>query len=162
MKYLSDPVFVRNLVYGLEDSFISTTGFLVGITFAHFTTEQVITSGVILILVEAICMAFSSMVSEESSIMAAPKLRENHHTILYVIVMFISYVIAGVLVLLPYILRVSYDYIYSILISILGLFLIVVFFQKSIWKAATMSAFGGIILFITIYAGQFMELRNQP
>lgn len=157
----NDPFFVRNLVYGLEDSFISTTGLLVGITFAGVPLPYIVTSGVILILVEALSMAFGSMVSEESFLIAAKNSYTTTRLFLYASTMFVSYVAAGVLVLLPYILAVKNHYVYSIIIAIIGIFILILIFHKSLIKALLMSFVGAMILALTIWVGHVLQ-KKQP
>lgn len=155
-----DPFFIRNLTYGLEDSLISTTGLLAGITFAGMPNPYVITAGIILILVEALSMAFGSLISEESFLITSNAKYTMGQVAFYALTMFISYVVAGVVVLIPYILNLKHHYAYSIGIAIVSLFIIVYAIQKNIYKAAIMTVFGSIILAITIIVGRFLEGRN--
>jgi VIT1/CCC1 family predicted Fe2+/Mn2+ transporter len=154
--YLKDPFVIRNLVYGLQDSIISTSGFLVGVTFANFSPQSIIIATVILILVEAISMAFGAFVSDESFLITA-KLRYDYKKILiYGFIMFISYVVGGLFMLLPYILKWNHNYIWTIFLAIVTLFTIYFNIQKNAIKAMKMSLFGFIILIISIYFGNFM------
>ena len=60
-------VFVRNFVFGVEDSLVSTAGLLSGLAVAHTARETIFTAGVVLICVEAFSMAAGSFLSEEST-----------------------------------------------------------------------------------------------
>ena len=53
-------IFVRNFIFGVEDSLVSTLGFLAGIAVAGIATRELVTSGIVLILVEAFSMGVGS------------------------------------------------------------------------------------------------------
>jgi VIT1/CCC1 family predicted Fe2+/Mn2+ transporter len=161
MSLLSDPFFIRNMVYGLEDSLISTTGVIVGTTFAGMPLQYIVTVGIILVFVEALSMAFGSLVSEESFMITSKKKYTNAQIWFYALTMFFSYFFAGILVLLPYIFAVPYHYVISIIISIVGLFLIVFFIQKDLYKALLLSFAGSIILALTIVVGRMFDKKEK-
>ena len=58
---------VRNFVFGIEDSLVSTVGLLSGVAVAAVPRETIILIGVVLILVEAFSMAVGSFLSEQST-----------------------------------------------------------------------------------------------
>lgn len=60
-------MYVRNFVFGSEDSLVSTVGLLSGIVSAGVARSDVITTGIILLFVEALSMAVGSYVSEDSA-----------------------------------------------------------------------------------------------
>lgn len=96
---------IRNVVFGIEDSLVSTLGFLAGISIGGFAQKSIILSGVILIFVEAFSMGVGSFLSEESTEEFEQKktvspLRSLHAGL----TMFFSYVLAGSIPLGPYLL----------------------------------------------------------
>lgn len=159
-----DPFFVRNLVYGLEDSFISTTGVVVGLTFAGMPTPHIIVSGIILILVEAMSMSFGSLLSEESFMITSKSKYTKQQLLTYAMTMFLSYLVAGSLVLAPYVLEAPKPYIFSITIAAVCLFITVWKTQHSIQRACFMTLMGLGILAITIAVGRYLEKykKNHP
>lgn len=159
--FFKDPFFVRNLTYGLEDSLISTTGLLAGITFAGMPNQYVVIAGIILILVEALSMGFGSMVSEESFLITSKTKYTYGQVVLYALTMFISYVVAGVVVLAPYALNLKDSYIVSIVLAIGLLFLLILSIQRDITKAILMTCLGAVILAITILTGKFLDTRTK-
>lgn len=161
MDVLKDPFFVRNMVYGLEDSLISTTGVVVGTTFAGMPLPYIITTGIILVLVEALSMAFGSLVSEESFMITSKKKYTNLQIMFYAVTMFVSYFVAGIAILVPYFLKLKYHYAVSIAISVFGLFCIVLFVQKDIFKAILTTIVGAAILAITIVVGQLLDKKTS-
>lgn len=152
-----DPFIVRNLVYGLEDSFISTTGVLVGISFAGLPRLYVIITGIVLIFCEASSMAFGAFVSEESFLLAAKTPYTLKQVFEYATIMFLAYTFAGIAVMLPYILRLPNAPLLSIAIAIAGLFTIIQVTQQSVRKATVVSAAGGGILAFTIVIGRVID-----
>lgn len=152
-----DPFFVRNLVYGLEDSFISTTGVVVGVTFAGLPNIHIIITGIVLVLAEALSMAFGSFISEESFLIASKSSYTIGQVIFYATTMFISYVSAGILILIPYFLNLKYNYAYSVGIAIVSIFIIIYFMQHNLKKALLISVLGFLLLMIIIFVGQRLE-----
>jgi VIT1/CCC1 family predicted Fe2+/Mn2+ transporter len=121
--------FLRNLVFGIEDSFASTLGVISGIAIAKVDAQTLLLTGIVLVFVEAFAMAAGSFLSEES----VRELRNKRHVPMFPalagsVVMFLSYVVAGALVLAPYtVLHPSYALPWSVGLSLLALFLLGVF-----------------------------------
>lgn len=89
-------LYLRNFVFGVEDSLVSTTGFLSGVAVSGVTRSTIATVGIVLIFVEAFSMGVGSFLSEEST---------NEHTTPAIkagVVMFFSYFFAGFIPLIPY------------------------------------------------------------
>lgn len=93
--------YLRNFVFGAEDSLVSTVGLLSGVSFAGLASREVILSGVILILVEAISMAAGVYISEGSEKELDPT--DTDHQLPDAWVMLFSYLLIGTIPLLPYI-----------------------------------------------------------
>lgn len=95
--------FVRNFVFGVEDSLVSTVGLLSGISVSNVSRETVLLTGVVLIFVEAFSMAVGSFLSEsageEFSTHRAAKVRKP---LLDGLIMFGSYFVSGFVPLAPY------------------------------------------------------------
>ncbi len=97
-------IFVRNFIFGVEDSLVSTLGFLAGIAVAGIATRELVTSGIVLILVEAFSMGVGSFLSEES----AEEVEEHREVPMKkpldaAAIMFFSYIFAGLIPLGPYV-----------------------------------------------------------
>lgn len=126
-------IFVRNFIFGVEDSLVSTLGFLSGIAVAGIATRELIVSGLILILVEAFSMGVGSFLSEES---AEEYEQRKEVSIKKPLdgagIMFVSYILAGLIPLGPYVIfaRDSAFWL-SIIFSLLALF-VLGFFRGSI------------------------------
>ncbi|MBI4268257.1 VIT1/CCC1 transporter family protein [Candidatus Uhrbacteria bacterium] len=115
---------IRNIVFGVEDSLVSTLGFLAGISIGGFDQRSIVLSGLILIVVEAFSMGAGSFLSEESTEEFEQKktvspLRSLHAGL----TMFVSYLIAGSIPLGPYLLLpIQTAFSTSIICSLAALF----------------------------------------
>ncbi len=97
-------VYLRNFIFGVEDSLVSTVGLLSGIAVAGVSTATIFTTGVILVLVEAFSMGVGSFLAEDSTEdLIEKKKKTDKSAVAGGVVMFISYAIAGVIPLLPYV-----------------------------------------------------------
>jgi len=67
MKDFRDKIknVIRDMVFGIEDALVSTTGVLVGIAGAQTDSKVIILSGFVVIVVEAISMGAGSYLSEK-------------------------------------------------------------------------------------------------
>lgn len=100
----SRPDTIRNFVFGIEDSLVSTIGFVSGIAAAGLSRHSILMTGAILILVEACSMAIGALMSENSAEEATQQKEVSYMAATWgALVMFVSYVIAGSLVIAPYI-----------------------------------------------------------
>ncbi len=152
-----DPFLIRNIVYGIEDSLISTTGVVVGTHFAKVPNKYIIVSGLILVFVEALSMAYGAFVSDESFLIFEKKQYTNKQLLIYGFTMFFSYLFTGLIILLPYFWNLQKPYIYSILIVIIGLFLLFLKTNKSLKKNILLTTIGYLILIISIKIGTFLK-----
>lgn len=146
----------RNFVFGVEDSLVSTVGLLSGIASASVPKGTIFLTGVILILVEAISMAAGSFLSERST----EDLEAQHEvsprkSIIGSITMFFSYLIAGIIPLLPYLfLEVRLALPFSILSTLISLFVLGLFSAKISHTPILKSAFRMLVIAgIAILAG---------
>lgn len=60
-------IYVRNVIFGVEDSLVSTVGFLSGLAFVGMDEKTLVLTGLIYIFVEGFSMAMGSYMSEEST-----------------------------------------------------------------------------------------------
>lgn len=93
----------RNFIFGVEDSLVSTVGLLSGVAAANTNKSMILTTGVVLIFVEAFSMAIGSFLSEESAEQLAHRKASRSQLSKAAGVMFISYISAGLIPLAPYV-----------------------------------------------------------
>ena len=155
---------IRNFVFGVEDSLVSTVGLISGVAAAGSSRSAILLAGIILVFVEAFSMAAGSLLSDNS----ADELVQKSSISIFrsmsgAIVMFLSYFISGFVVLAPYmILPPQTALSVSIVISLLALFALGAFSAKLIGnsvfkKAFTMAIVGGSAIILGIVVGNFVE-----
>jgi len=119
-------LYVRNFIFGAEDSLISTVGLLAGIAAVGMDKSEIILSGLILIFVEAFSMSVGSFLSERTTEEANPHfLRSRSGALGVSVVMFASYLLCGLIPLSPYIFLVGMEaLVVSVVASLSALFVL--------------------------------------
>jgi VIT1/CCC1 family predicted Fe2+/Mn2+ transporter len=156
--------YVRNFVFGVEDSLVSTVGLLSGIAVAGVNKKQIILTGVILIFVEAFSMGVGSLLSEHS----ADEYVENKELPLSKnfrngFVMFTSYFLAGFIPLSPYIFLPNSNAFYASIILSLTALLILGYVSARILKvkrlrtSLEMLLIGGLAILVGVGVGQLLK-----
>lgn len=119
-------IYLRNFVFGVEDSLVSTVGLLSGIAVADVARPTIVLTGVVLIFVEAFSMGVGSFLSEYS-VEEYEEHREpaSRKAAQGGIIMFLSYVVAGLIPLGPYMLAAIKEPLpVSVAASLGGLFIL--------------------------------------
>src|SRR3989344_7504271 len=155
--------YLRNFIFGAEDSLVSTVGLLSGVSFAGLATREIILSGVILILVESISMGAGVYLSEDSA-NELPQPGEHDNTLADAAIMFISYLLIGLIPLLPYIFSVDpkigfYWSVGFFLLALfcLGLFKGYVIGRHLIYSALKIFAVGTLVVIIAVAVGLLVK-----
>lgn len=155
--------YLRNFIFGVEDSLVSTVGLLSGIAIANVDRKTIILTGIVLIFVEAFSMAAGSFLSESS---AQGYLRRKDDSSRIPLsdgaIMFVAYFIAGFIPLASYfVLPVTNAFPASVSLSLLALFGLGVWggsmSRMSVVKSGLrMFVIGGIAIAVGIAAGYFV------
>ena len=153
--------YLRNFVFGVEDSLVSTVGLLSGIAITGADARAIFITGVILIFVEAFSMAVGSFLSEHSAeefaLKAETPMRQS-----FVLggIMFVSYFFSGFVPLVPYtVWAPEIAFWYSIGLSLAALFILGVIgarFSRPNWgkNGLRMMLVGGAAIVVGIVVGQ--------
>lgn len=160
----SKSEYLRNFVFGVEDSLVSTVGLVSGVAATGMSRDNIILTGAVLIFVEAFSMGVGALLSENSveeyqGQHAEPLSRDLSSAA----VMFFSYLVSGFVVVLPYLfLERGYAIPVSIALSLLGLFALGVISARlsrtSLFKKGmTMAVIGGLAIVIGIIVGLFVD-----
>lgn len=152
-----DPFLVRNLVYGVEDSLISTGGVVIGIALAGLRRSDILTTGIILLLVESLSMGFGSFIAEDNFMATAAMSHSPWTIVKYASVMFMSYMLAGAIPLAPFALDIQHAWQWAFVLTLTSLFALLYWFQRIAKKAMVLTAIGGIILAISVYSGRSLQ-----
>ncbi|MDP2593318.1 MAG: VIT1/CCC1 transporter family protein, partial [bacterium] len=162
----SRPIFlsyVRNFIFGVEDSLVSTVGLLAGLSTADVGRGDIITAGVILIFVEAFSMGSGSFLSERSIEESSPKQSGGVRSVVDAVVMFVSYFLAGLIPLFPYIFwQPAAAFPISIIFTLLalltlGLLSAKILHTKLLRSAVRMFVIGGVAVFIGVMVGAVLK-----
>ncbi|QQS23142.1 VIT1/CCC1 transporter family protein [bacterium] len=164
MNKKNNSLIIRNFTFGVEDSLVSTVGLLAGIAIAGMSKENILLTGFVLIFVEAFSMAIGSLLSEQSV-----EEYEGHKEVsltkplFAAVIMFFSYVFAGLIPLAPYFhFGGNQSVIFSVALTLVSLFLLGVFNAKlthvRAWRDGLFTLFmGGIAILVGITVGQIAE-----
>jgi VIT1/CCC1 family predicted Fe2+/Mn2+ transporter len=155
---------VRNIVFGVEDGLVSTVGFLAGISAASLSKQYILVTGVILILVEAFSMAIGSLLSEHTAEEYAEHKEVSMKRPFYAsAVMFVSYVMAGLIPLFPYIiLEPGLGQVWSVAISIIAIAALGwanarLFGLNIAKKIIEMTVLGGLAILVGVGIGRLLR-----
>lgn len=160
-------LYVRNFIFGVEDSVVSTVGLLSGIAIAHVPRETIFLTGAVLVCVEAFSMAAGSFLSEYSAEDYVEQREVSaRRPIAAGMVMFFSYFISGFIPLLPYVLfETNQAFLLSIVLSLIALFILGTidarFSRVRVARNALRMAFvGGIAIAVGVLVGGFLNIRS--
>lgn len=154
---------LRNFVFGIDDGLVSTVGLLSGVAVAGVPRSTIILTGLILITVEAFSMAVGSFLSEHSAEEYIER-KETSFKLPFVdsIIMFLSYIGAGLIPLSPYFFfdaRLALWY--SIILSLATLFLLGAISAKLsktniLRHSLEMLTIGGAAILVGIIVGRLL------
>lgn len=156
--------YLRNFIFGVEDSLVSTVGLLSGVAAADLGGGAVILTGLILIFVEAFSMGIGSLLSDHST----REFRQHGEVALSRsaaggLVMFVSYLIAGFIPLSPYLVfnKVTTALTFSIILSLIALFCLGLLIShisrtKKIKEGLQMILLGGLAIGLGVFIGQLV------
>ncbi|MDO8504135.1 MAG: VIT1/CCC1 transporter family protein [bacterium] len=160
----TEASFLRSFIFGVEDGLVSTVGLISGVAFAGVPRATILLTGFVLIFVEAFSMAISSLLSEQSSEefverRALPLLSFASSSA----VMFFSYLIAGIVPLLPYLIITPESALWiSISMSLAALFFLGLLNAKLLkipfWRhGLEMLLLGGVAIIVGVLVGQVVH-----
>ena len=158
-------LYLRTIVFGINDSLVSTVGFLAGLSVAGVPKHTIILTGIIYALVEAFSMAMGDFLSEESAEEYESRAEVNQRpSVIAGILMFTSCVLASFIPLVPYMAFSGFLALtLSILFSISVLFIVGVISARlarlpMLWRGFRMASFGGAAIILGVGVGLLMPV----
>lgn len=158
-------MYLRSIIFGINDSLVSTVGFLAGISVAGVPTETIVLTGVVYALVESFSMAMGDFLSEESAEEYLSKADvSDRPSVISAILMFVSCVLASLVPLVPYMLFAPGTALAaSIGLSIAALFLVGVISARLsrlpvVWRGVRMAFLGGAAIIVGVAIGWLMPI----
>ncbi|MEK7157152.1 MAG: VIT1/CCC1 transporter family protein [Patescibacteria group bacterium] len=161
----TSALYLRTIIFGINDSLVSTVGFLAGISVAGVPRATIVLTGVIYALVESFSMAMGDFLSEESAEEYLSKSDvSDRPSVMAAILMFTSCVLASLIPLMPYIIFESGTaLIVSICLSVFSLFIVGMLSARfsrlpMLWRGARMAFLGGAAIAMGVAIGSFMPI----
>jgi VIT1/CCC1 family predicted Fe2+/Mn2+ transporter len=158
-------VYIRNIIFGIEDSLVSTVGLLAGIDASGVPHATVILTGVVYAFVESLSMAVGSFLSEQAGEEYTRKSNRVSRAPLFAsLIMFVSFTAASFIPILPYVFTESnYAFIFSIGLSLAALFVLGIVMARvskvSLFNhGLRMVLLGGGAIVIGILVGKYLHL----
>ena len=163
--YKEDHPYLKNFLFGVEDSLVSTVGLLAGVAAADATRATIITTGLVLIVVEGFSMGIGSFLTEETADEMDGEMINDGHALKGGLTMLGSYILAGLIPLFPYFFWDPTDAsLISIIASLVGLwglgFGTALYFKRSHpdRRAFKMLALGGLAVLVGVMIGKIFHL----
>jgi VIT1/CCC1 family predicted Fe2+/Mn2+ transporter len=157
------PDYIHSIFFGVEDSLVSTTGALAGIAISANSKELILVTALVIIAVESTSMGASEFLSEETEediekqkMPANPKISG--------LLVFVAYVLAGLVPLMPYLLLPHLTAIpFSIGFALVGMVILGIIKGKVTKKSSLRSAgevliIGGIATAIGVAVGLIFKV----
>ncbi len=157
--------YLKNFLFGVEDSLVSTVGLLAGVAAANATNATIITTGLVLIVVEGFSMGIGSFLTEETAEEMAGEATQDGLAIKGGLTMLISYIFAGFIPLSPYLFfETATAMPLSIVASLCGLFALgfgtATYFNRPnpLYRALKTMLLGGLAVGIGVMIGKVFHL----
>jgi VIT1/CCC1 family predicted Fe2+/Mn2+ transporter len=157
-------LYLRNIIFGIVDSLVSTVGLVAGIDVSGVPHSTVILTGIVYAFVEAFSMAVGSFLSEQSTEeYAAQGEVQGTKPFIGSVVMFVTFVIAAFVPLTPYFISQTDAALWgSIASSVVALFIVGLISARlakvNLAKHALKTALlGGAAIVIGILVGKFVK-----
>jgi len=157
-------MYVRNVVFGIEDSLVSTVGLLSGIAVSDVSTATIILTGVVLIFVESISMAAGSLISEhQASEYESRKDLPLGKARFAALLMFVSYLLAGLVPLWPYFLFSHPTALWTsigttlVCLFLLGAVSAIRFGVRPLYEGFRTLLIGGVAILVGVLVGKLLE-----
>ncbi|MFH2085410.1 MAG: VIT1/CCC1 transporter family protein [bacterium] len=157
--------YLRNFIFGVEDSLVSTVGLLAGVAAADISARAILTTGLVLIVVEGFSMGVGSFLTEETTEEMAGDPLQTIEAIKGGATMLISYCLAGLIPLFPYaFLTGSTAITVSVILSLIGLLglgygTFLYFGRPHPWKHAfKMFLLGGSAVLMGMVVGNLFQI----
>lgn len=162
MKFQED--YLRSALFGLQDGLVSTTGVVVGIATGVTDKAVIILASFVAVAVEASSMA-ASQYSSEKTVHQIDKIgRHTDNLLKGAVIMFFSYLSAGLVPIIPIILlnppQAKY---FSILFAFIGLFIIgyikgKIVGDKNLRSAIELFIIGGTATLVGLIVGKILKV----
>lgn len=163
LKELNED-YLRSILFGLQDGLVSTTGVVIGISTGVETRAIILLAAFVAVTVEATSMAAGQYSSEKAVHQLDKTGRHTDSLVLGAVMMFFSYLVAGLIPIFPFIFSApSVARVLSIIFAFFALF--AVGYIKGTWvkvspvrSALELFIIGGVATSIGLIVGQILKV----
>ena len=122
---LFNKEYLRSVIFGIEDSLVSTTGLIAGLSVGSDDKRIVVLGGVVAICIEAVSMGAGEYLSDDAVKDLDKIKRHSDQPLISGLLMFSSYMLAGLVPLAPILLMpLGQAITLSVVLALAGLFLL--------------------------------------
>ena len=156
--------YLRSGLFGLQDGLVSTTGVVVGISTGVQNRDIVILAVLVAVMVEASSMAAGQYSSEKAVHQMDKTGKHNDSLLVGAIIMFISYLLAGLIPISPlFLFNFTDTRVISILFAFISLFIIgyvkgKIVEDKPIRSAIELFVIGALATGVGLIVGYFLKI----
>lgn len=138
--------YLRSILFGIEDSLITTTGFIAGVSIGSSNSQFVVFSVLVALCIESVSMGVGEYLSDEAVEELDKVKRHRENPFLSGIIICASYLFAGMIPFLPVVLfAFPFSLFLSVGLALCSLFL-VGYFKGKVLKASAVK--GGIKILV--------------
>jgi VIT1/CCC1 family predicted Fe2+/Mn2+ transporter len=159
----ANALYLRTIIFGINDSLVSTVGLLAGISVAEVPRATIVLTGIVYAFVEGFSMATGNFIAEKSAEEYMNKSTiSSRSSIISAIFMFISFVAAALIPLAPYLVFTTNIALpVSVGASILALFIVGALSAHFAhlplaWRGARMALLGGASIIMGVVVGSIV------
>jgi VIT1/CCC1 family predicted Fe2+/Mn2+ transporter len=159
-----NDLFIRNVIFGVCDSLVSTVGLLSGIDIGGTTQKTIILTGLVYTFVEAFSMSIGSFLSEQSVEEYDMKGSvDGKNSLSGGVIMFVSFILASFVPIFPYIVFPIASALWiSIAFSIVTLFIVGLLSARvakirMAKQGIRMALLGGMAIIIGVIVGKLFK-----
>lgn len=157
-------LYLRNIIFGISDSLVSTVGLLAGIDVGGTAKQVIVLTGIVYAFVEAFSMAIGSFLSEQSAEeYEARGEAAGTGPFTAAIVMFAAFILASFIPIVPYLIfGLTAALFCSIVFSLAALLIVGMISARivrvNMWShALKMMLLGGAAIVIGVIVGKFVK-----
>lgn len=159
----TSALYLRTVIFGINDSLVSTVGLLAGISVAGVPRSTLALTGIVYAFVEGFSMASGEFLSEESAEEYISKTNvSNRSSLVSALIMFLSFVFASLVPLAPYLIFTGWTaLVVSVTASIIALFIVGMISARfahlpMVWRGARMALLGGAAILMGVVVGSIV------
>src|SRR3989338_1033396 len=164
MNFKLHEDYFRSIMFGVQDGLVSTTGVVVGISAGVSNPAIIILASFVAVSVEASSMAAGEYSAEKAVHQLDKKHKHKDSLVIGAILMFFSYLLAGLIPILPFLLfHIDNARPVSIVAALVSLFIVGYLKGKIVKDQAFRSAtemliIGGVATAVGLIVGNFLKV----